>query len=146
MYSVLNFHNVAQHTGGYLGYLRFNVTFSGNAGCFKKSFTMGLQMLAVWRVLRKCLHLRAYKVSIVHHVQPPWTMNNLYAFKRKRFRNTRHTAFRIPLRSSFWNSLYLAVGSSGFLDIVHYPVTGSVSILKWGGVRETYSVGPVRKA
>jgi hypothetical protein len=35
-----------------------------------------------------------------------WTMDSLYAFKCKRFRNTRHTVtFGIPLQSSFWNTL-----------------------------------------
>jgi hypothetical protein len=35
--------------------------------------------------------------------------DSLYAFKCKRFRNTRHTAiFGIPLDSSLWNALYNA--------------------------------------
>jgi hypothetical protein len=38
MYNVLNYHNVAKHTEFYLGQLLFNVTFTGNAGCFKKVF------------------------------------------------------------------------------------------------------------
>jgi hypothetical protein len=37
MYSVLNCHNVVKHTEFNLGYLRFNVTSSGNAGCFKEA-------------------------------------------------------------------------------------------------------------
>jgi hypothetical protein len=45
MYSLLNCHNVAKHTEIYLGQLQFNVTSTGNAGCFKKSFTMVLQTL-----------------------------------------------------------------------------------------------------
>jgi hypothetical protein len=45
MYSVLNCHNVARHTEFYLGLLRFNVTSTGNAGCFKRSFTLVFQML-----------------------------------------------------------------------------------------------------
>jgi hypothetical protein len=45
MYSVLNYHNIARHTEFYLGYLRFNVASTGNAGCFKKIFTMVFQML-----------------------------------------------------------------------------------------------------
>jgi hypothetical protein len=45
MYSVLNCHNVARHTEFYLGLLRFNVTSTANAGCFRKSFTMVLQTL-----------------------------------------------------------------------------------------------------
>jgi hypothetical protein len=36
-----------------------------------------------------------------------WTMDSLYTFECKRFRNTRHAAkFGIQLRSSFWNTLY----------------------------------------
>jgi hypothetical protein len=45
MYNVLNYHNVAKHTEFYLELLRFNVTFTGNAGCFEKSFTTLFQML-----------------------------------------------------------------------------------------------------
>jgi hypothetical protein len=43
--SVLNCHNVAKHNEVYMGKLRFNVTFTGNAGCFKKRLTMAFQML-----------------------------------------------------------------------------------------------------
>jgi hypothetical protein len=45
MYSVLNCHNVAKYAEIHLGYLRFSVTPTGNAGRFKKSFTMAFQML-----------------------------------------------------------------------------------------------------
>jgi hypothetical protein len=45
MYSVLNYHNVAKDSEFYLGQLRVNVTSTGNAGCFKKSFTMVFQTL-----------------------------------------------------------------------------------------------------
>jgi hypothetical protein len=45
MYCVLNSHNVANDTESYLRLLPFNVTSNSNAGCFKKSFTMLLQML-----------------------------------------------------------------------------------------------------
>jgi hypothetical protein len=45
MYSVLNCHNVAKHTEFYQGHLRLNVTATGNAGYFKKSFTIIFQML-----------------------------------------------------------------------------------------------------
>jgi hypothetical protein len=38
-------HNVAKYIKFYLGELRFNVTSTGNAGCFKKSFTLVFQML-----------------------------------------------------------------------------------------------------
>jgi hypothetical protein len=40
MYSVSNCHNVAKYTEFYLGYLRFNVTSTGNADCLKKSFIL----------------------------------------------------------------------------------------------------------
>jgi hypothetical protein len=39
---------------------------SSNTGCFKKSFTMVFQM---WRVLRKPLHLKVYKLYIVQSVE-----------------------------------------------------------------------------
>jgi hypothetical protein len=45
MYSVLNCHSVAKHTEFYLGQLRFNVTSTGNAGSFKKNFTVVFQIL-----------------------------------------------------------------------------------------------------
>jgi hypothetical protein len=46
-------------------------------------------MLLCDECYKKGLHLKAYK---------PWTIDSLYAFKYKRFRNTRHTVtFRIPL-------------------------------------------------
>jgi hypothetical protein len=63
MYSVLNCHNVAEHTEFYLGKLRFNLTATGNARCFRKSVTMVFQM-SLWRVLRKSLHLKAYNLSV----------------------------------------------------------------------------------
>jgi hypothetical protein len=44
---------------------RLNVTFIGNAGRLKKSFTMVYQMLLCGGVLRKRLHLKAYKLCIV---------------------------------------------------------------------------------
>jgi hypothetical protein len=45
MYSVLNYYTVAKHTEFYLGLLRFSVTCTGNAGCFKKRPTVVFQML-----------------------------------------------------------------------------------------------------
>jgi hypothetical protein len=45
MYSVLKCYNVAKHAKFKLGWLRFNVTSTGNAECFKKDFTMAFQML-----------------------------------------------------------------------------------------------------
>jgi hypothetical protein len=47
---------------------------------FRKQPHNGIANVTVWRVLRKRLHLNAYK---------PRTMDNLYAFKCKRFRNIR---------------------------------------------------------
>jgi hypothetical protein len=45
MNTVLSRHNVEKYTEFYLGKLRFNVTSTGNAECFTKSFTMVFQML-----------------------------------------------------------------------------------------------------
>jgi hypothetical protein len=39
------------------------------AGCFKKSFAVVIPNVAVWRVLQKRLHLKAYKLSIVQGVE-----------------------------------------------------------------------------
>jgi hypothetical protein len=36
---------------------------------FKKLVYNGIPNVAVWRVLRKCLHLKAYKLSIVQGVE-----------------------------------------------------------------------------
>jgi hypothetical protein len=38
-------------------------------GCLKISFTVVFQMLTVWLMLRKYLHLNAYKLSIVQGVE-----------------------------------------------------------------------------
>jgi hypothetical protein len=45
IYTVLSCRNVAEHTEFYLEQLRFNVTSTGTAGCFRKSFTTVFQML-----------------------------------------------------------------------------------------------------
>jgi hypothetical protein len=45
MHSILSCHNVAKYTEFYLRQLLFNVTFAGNAECFKNSFNMVFQML-----------------------------------------------------------------------------------------------------
>jgi hypothetical protein len=66
MLSVLDCLIVVKHTEFYLGQLRFNATSNGNVECFKKSIVPNV---TVWRVLRKCLHLRAYKLSIVQVVE-----------------------------------------------------------------------------
>jgi hypothetical protein len=39
------------------------------AGCFKKELHNGIPNAAVWRVLRKRLHLKACKLSIVQHFE-----------------------------------------------------------------------------
>jgi hypothetical protein len=66
MYRVLNCHNVAKHTQFYLRQLWFNVTSSGIAGCVKKElYNNDIPNVTVWRVLRKRLHLKAYKLAIV---------------------------------------------------------------------------------
>jgi hypothetical protein len=57
MYSVLNCHNVAKHAEFYLGYLRFNVIFTGNAGCFKKSFTTLEACINLFRAHAQCFEL-----------------------------------------------------------------------------------------
>jgi hypothetical protein len=62
MYSVLNCFNVAKHAEFYPG-----VTSNGNAGRFKKERYNGIPEFIVWQVLRKRLHLRTYKLSIVQH-------------------------------------------------------------------------------
>jgi hypothetical protein len=45
MYSILRCHNVEKHTEFYLGNLRFNLTSTGNVGCFKISAAMTFQIL-----------------------------------------------------------------------------------------------------
>jgi hypothetical protein len=44
------------------------MTFTGNAGCFKKQCN-DIPNVTVWRVLRKRLHLKTYKLSIVEHFE-----------------------------------------------------------------------------
>jgi hypothetical protein len=66
------------------------------AGCLKKLYN-DIPDVTVRRELRKRLHSKAHKLSIVR------TMNKLYAFKCKRLRNTRRTVtFGIPLQSFFF--------------------------------------------
>jgi hypothetical protein len=67
MHSVLDCHTVAKHAKFCLGELCFNVTSTGNAGCFKKLYN-GIPSVTVWQVLRKRLHLKAYELSIVQVV------------------------------------------------------------------------------
>jgi hypothetical protein len=67
MYSVLNTHSVDNHAEFYLRYLQFNATFTCNA-VFQKQLYNGIPNVTVWRVLRKRLHLKAYKLFIVKHL------------------------------------------------------------------------------
>jgi hypothetical protein len=88
LYSVLNCHNVAKHTEFYL-WLPLVMQM-----CFKKELCNFIPDVTVWRVLRKRLNLKAYKLSIVQHFE--WWI--LCTPKCKRYRNTRHTVtFGIPL-------------------------------------------------
>jgi hypothetical protein len=57
MYSVLGYHNVARHTEFCLGYLWFNATSTGNAGCFKKSFTTLRAYINLFRGHVQCFQL-----------------------------------------------------------------------------------------
>jgi hypothetical protein len=77
--------------------------FDWKYSCLKNSFPIVFHNVTVWRVLRKHLYLKTYKLFIVQC----WMMNSLYAFKYKCFRNTRYVAkLGIPLESSFWNALH----------------------------------------
>jgi hypothetical protein len=55
----------------------------------QKKLYNGIPNIAVWRVLRKRLHLKVYKLSIVEHLER-WIVYT--PSECKRFRNTRHTA------------------------------------------------------
>jgi hypothetical protein len=57
MYSALNCHNVAEHTEFYLEKLRSNMTSTGNAGCFKKSFTTLRAYINLFRGHVQCFEL-----------------------------------------------------------------------------------------
>jgi hypothetical protein len=57
MYSVLNCHNVAKHAEFYLGELRFSVTSTGNAGCFKMRFTTLRAYINIFRGHVQCFEL-----------------------------------------------------------------------------------------
>jgi hypothetical protein len=48
---------------------------------FQKELYNGIPNVSVWRVLRKRLYLKEYKLYMI---------DTLYALKCKRFRNTRH--------------------------------------------------------
>jgi hypothetical protein len=57
MYSAFNCHNVAKYTEFYLGELRFNVTSTGNAGCFKTNFTTLKAYINLFRGHVQCFEL-----------------------------------------------------------------------------------------
>jgi hypothetical protein len=58
---------------------------------FKKELYSDIPNVTAWRVLRKRLHLKAYKLSTLSK------MDSLYAFNYKSFLNIRHTVtFGIP--------------------------------------------------
>jgi hypothetical protein len=62
---------------------------------FKKELYNDIPNVAVLRVLRKRLHLKAYKLFIVQGTRLSLSW---FAFKCKRFLNTRHTVtFGVPL-------------------------------------------------
>jgi hypothetical protein len=73
----------------YFGWLLFNVTFIGNAECFKNTIQR----------YSKCSKFQKFPLKAVqpiHHSKPS-KMNSLYAFKCKSFRSTCHTVtFEIP--------------------------------------------------
>jgi hypothetical protein len=64
MYSVLNCHNVAKQTKFYLGQLRFNVPFAGNAVCFKSASQLCSKCYSVASVT-KTFTLKG--VQTIHH-------------------------------------------------------------------------------
>jgi hypothetical protein len=57
MNGVLNCHKVAKHTEFHLRYLQFNVTSTGNAECFKKSFTTLKAYINLFRGHEQCFEL-----------------------------------------------------------------------------------------
>jgi hypothetical protein len=60
-----NCYNVANHTKFYLGQLRFNVTSTGNAGCFLKSFTMVFKrLLCGQHVYREAGKIRKVVIAV----------------------------------------------------------------------------------
>jgi hypothetical protein len=62
---------------------------------FLKELYSGNVNVTVWRVLRKLLYLKVYKLRIDQGIDGD---GSLYALKCKRFRNTRHRViFGIPM-------------------------------------------------
>jgi hypothetical protein len=57
MYSVLNCHNVTRYARFYLGLFQFNVIATGNAVCFKKSFTILKTYLNLFSGHAQCFEL-----------------------------------------------------------------------------------------
>jgi hypothetical protein len=80
---------------------------------FQKELYNGILNVTLWQVLRKRLHLRACKLSIVQGVE-----RCLYAFKCKCFRNSCHkVTFRIPSYRYFWNTLHYQLRSQWIVTI-----------------------------
>jgi hypothetical protein len=63
------------------------LTSIGNAGCFKKEFYNGTPNVTLWRMLRKRLHLKAYKLSKVSRCHATeirhWAAIHYYFFMMK---------------------------------------------------------------
>jgi hypothetical protein len=81
MYSAFDCHNVVKQTEFYLGWLRFNVTSTGNEGCLKKESYNSIPNVILWRMLWKRLKLKAYKLFIVQHLVN--THTHILAVSRK---------------------------------------------------------------
>jgi hypothetical protein len=67
MYSVWHCHDVAKHTEFYSEYFQFNVTSTGNAGCFRTTFTTlkaciiySDDMYSVWNCHNVAKHTEVY--------------------------------------------------------------------------------------
>jgi hypothetical protein len=69
MCSVFNCHNVAKHTEFYLGIVTVQCDFHCLFRVFQKERYNGIPNVTVWRVLRKRLHSKACKRSIVEHFE-----------------------------------------------------------------------------
>jgi hypothetical protein len=67
MHSVLSCHNVTRYVQFYLGLLQSNVTATGNANVSKRALQCYSKRYSVASV-KKLLHLKVYKLSIVQGV------------------------------------------------------------------------------
>jgi hypothetical protein len=71
---------------------------------FQNGLCYGIPNVTVWRCVTKTFTLKGIQAM---HRSRCLTMDSLYAFWCKRFRNTRHTVtYGIPLQSSFLNTLH----------------------------------------